>query len=70
MNESSTFCSRYLKGIETQFTRDDRNDDSIKEEKVIGEYEVFIQKVRPLGASKFIARRETTLSLVHPQQCR
>ena len=52
MNESSTLCSRYLKGIETQFTRDDRNDDSIEEDEVIGEYEVFIQKVRPLGASR------------------
>ena len=35
----------------TQFTRDDRNDDNIEDDEVIGEYEVFIQKVRPLGAS-------------------
>ena len=51
MNESSTFCSHYLKGIETQFTRDDRNDNSIEEDEFIGEYEVFVRKVRPLGAS-------------------
>ncbi|KAA0047934.1 CACTA en-spm transposon protein [Cucumis melo var. makuwa] len=32
MNESSTFCSRYLRGIETRFTRDGRNDDTIVED--------------------------------------
>ncbi|KAL0546349.1 hypothetical protein IC582_016257 [Cucumis melo] len=35
MNESSTFCSRYLRGIETRFTRDERNDDTIVENEVI-----------------------------------
>ncbi|TYK26074.1 uncharacterized protein E5676_scaffold1185G00310 [Cucumis melo var. makuwa] len=32
MNESSTFRSRYLRGIETRFTRDERNDDTIVED--------------------------------------
>ncbi|TYJ96926.1 CACTA en-spm transposon protein [Cucumis melo var. makuwa] len=32
MNESSTFCSCYLSGIETRFTRDERNDDTIPED--------------------------------------
>ncbi|KAA0066961.1 uncharacterized protein E5676_scaffold595G00660 [Cucumis melo var. makuwa] len=50
MNESSTLCSRYLSEIETQFSRDERNDDSIVEDEIVGEFEVFIQKVRPLGA--------------------
>ena len=45
MNESETFCSRYLNGIETQFTRDEQNDDSIPEDKAIGEFEVFVQRV-------------------------
>ncbi|TYK05071.1 CACTA en-spm transposon protein [Cucumis melo var. makuwa] len=35
MNESSTFCSRYLRGIETRFTRDERNDDTIIENEVL-----------------------------------
>ncbi|TYJ97500.1 uncharacterized protein E5676_scaffold85G00050 [Cucumis melo var. makuwa] len=35
MNESSTFCSRYLSGIETRFTRDERIDDSIAEDEII-----------------------------------
>ena len=41
MNELSIFCSRYLSGIETQFTRDDQNDDTIPEDEVIGEFEIF-----------------------------
>ena len=52
MNESSTFYSRYLSGIETRFRRDDWNDDSIEEDEVIGEFKVFVQNVRPLGASR------------------
>ena len=51
MNESSTFCLRYLSGIETRFTRDEWNDDTIPEDKVIGKFKIFKQKVRPLGAS-------------------
>ncbi|KAA0054539.1 hypothetical protein E6C27_scaffold24G003230 [Cucumis melo var. makuwa] len=35
MNESSTFCSRYLRGIETRFTRDERNDDTTVENEVL-----------------------------------
>ncbi|TYJ99703.1 putative transposase [Cucumis melo var. makuwa] len=35
MNESRTFCSRYLCGIEIQFTRDERNDDTIVEDEVL-----------------------------------
>ncbi|TYK11143.1 uncharacterized protein E5676_scaffold66G00500 [Cucumis melo var. makuwa] len=35
MNESSTFCSRYLRGIKTRFTRDGRNDDTIVEDEVL-----------------------------------
>ncbi|TYJ97142.1 CACTA en-spm transposon protein [Cucumis melo var. makuwa] len=48
-NESSTFCLRYLSGIKTQFTRDKRNDDTIVKDEIIGDFEIFKQKVRPLG---------------------
>ena len=51
MNESSTFCSRYLSRIETRFSQDERNDDSIAKDKVIAEFEVFMQRVRPLGTT-------------------
>ncbi|TYK07924.1 uncharacterized protein E5676_scaffold265G00360 [Cucumis melo var. makuwa] len=36
MNESSTFYSRYLSGIETRLFRDERNDDSIPEDEIVG----------------------------------
>ena len=45
MNESSTFCSRYLSGIETRFTRDEKNADTIVVDEVIGDFEIFKQKV-------------------------
>ena len=51
MNELGTFCSCYLNGIKTRFTRDERNDDSIPNDEVIGEFETFKQKVQSLGAS-------------------
>ena len=41
INESSTFFSRYLSGIEIRFTRDERNDDTIVEDEVIGNFEIF-----------------------------
>ena len=46
MSESMTFCSTYLNGIETWFTRDEQNDDNIPYDEVIDEFEVFLQKVR------------------------
>ena len=51
MNESETFCLRYLSGIEIRFTRDEWNGDNIPDNEVIGEFEIFIQKVQPLEAS-------------------
>ena len=42
MNESSTFCLRYLSGFETWFSWDKRNDDSILEDEIVGESEVFM----------------------------
>ncbi|KAA0059798.1 uncharacterized protein E6C27_scaffold108G00640 [Cucumis melo var. makuwa] len=65
MNESSTFCSRYLRGIETQFTTDERNDDTIVENEVICDFEIFKQKVRTLGASSVRAISEEEKRLFH-----
>ncbi|KAA0046599.1 uncharacterized protein E6C27_scaffold114G001400 [Cucumis melo var. makuwa] len=54
MNESNTFCntdtfcSYYVSVIETQFTRDEQNDDFIPDDEVIGEFKIFKQKVQPL----------------------
>ncbi|KAA0062931.1 uncharacterized protein E6C27_scaffold468G00250 [Cucumis melo var. makuwa] len=65
MNESNTFCSRYLSGIETQFTSDERNDDTIVEDEVIGDFEIFKHKVRPLGASSVHAISHEEKRLFH-----
>ena len=51
INESRTFCSRYLSRIETRFSRDKQNDDSILKDEVVSESEVFMQKVRPLDVT-------------------
>ena len=51
MNESENFCLRYLSGIETRSNRDGQNDDNILDYEVFGEFEVFRQRVRPLGPS-------------------
>ena len=40
MNQAP-FFSFYLSGIETQFTRDERIDDTILEDEMIGEFEIF-----------------------------
>ena len=71
MNESSTFCSRYLSGIETRFTRDDRNDDSINENEVLGVQSICSEgtTIESVTFTKYIIRRKMTLSLVHPEQC-
>ncbi|KAA0037355.1 uncharacterized protein E6C27_scaffold278G00490 [Cucumis melo var. makuwa] len=65
MNESSTFCSCYLSGIETRFIRDGRNDDTIIEDEVIGDFKIFKQKVRPLGASSIRVISQEEKQLFH-----
>ena len=42
MNESGTLCLCYLMGIETWFTRDEQNDDTILDNELIGEFEVLM----------------------------
>ncbi|KAA0043214.1 CACTA en-spm transposon protein [Cucumis melo var. makuwa] len=51
MNKLRSFCSSYLSGIETRFTRDERNNKTIPEDEVIGEFEIFKQKIHSLGVS-------------------
>ena len=65
MNESFTFFSRYLSGIETRFTRDERNDDTILEDELIGEFEIFKQKVQPLDASSLRTISQEEKRLFH-----
>ncbi|KAA0051011.1 uncharacterized protein E5676_scaffold675G00870 [Cucumis melo var. makuwa] len=65
MNESCTYCSHYLSGIETRFTRDERNDDTIPKDELIDEFEIFKQKVRPLGASSLQTLSQKEKHLFH-----
>ncbi|XP_062156838.1 uncharacterized protein LOC133864501 isoform X3 [Alnus glutinosa] len=56
-DECLTFCSSYLRGIETRWTREERNVDRWLEERSIG-LDVFSQRVRPLGVAKFVTLEE------------
>ncbi|KAL3618846.1 hypothetical protein CASFOL_037294 [Castilleja foliolosa] len=48
--ECLTFCSMYLKGIETRFNRDDRNNDIEFNDSL----SIFEQKCRPVGATTLV----------------
>ena len=65
MNESGTFYSRYQSRIETRYNKDERIDDSIPDDEVIGEFKVFVQKVRPLGASSLQTLLQEEKRLAH-----
>ena len=48
MNESLTFCSQYLLGIETKFNRSDRNVDDLNDQS--NEFSVFSQRAHLFGS--------------------
>ncbi|KAL3626952.1 hypothetical protein CASFOL_029165 [Castilleja foliolosa] len=48
--ECLSFCSMYLKGIETRFNRDDRNNDIEFDDSL----SIFQQKCRPVGATTLV----------------
>ncbi|KAL3651956.1 hypothetical protein CASFOL_004958 [Castilleja foliolosa] len=48
--ECLTFCSMYLKGIETRFNRDDRNNDIELDDSL----PIFSQKCRPVGSTTYM----------------
>ncbi|RVX13245.1 hypothetical protein CK203_018034 [Vitis vinifera] len=48
VNESLTFCSQYLLGIETKFNRPDRNVDDLNDQS--NGFSVFSQRARPFGS--------------------
>ncbi|KAA0031739.1 uncharacterized protein E5676_scaffold128G00030 [Cucumis melo var. makuwa] len=51
--------------IETQFARDERNDDTIVENEIIDDIEIFKQKVQPLGASSVYTISQEEKQLFH-----
>jgi hypothetical protein len=47
------FCSMYLRGIETRWSREEKNVDGYLKKTKQG-LDVFFQRVRPLGAAKYV----------------
>ena len=65
MNKLGTFCSHYLSGMKTQFTRDEQNDDNIPDDEVIGEFKIFKQIIRSLSASSLQTPSQEEKRLFH-----
>ncbi|KAM1091197.1 hypothetical protein ACFX19_018925 [Malus domestica] len=59
-----TFCSLYLRGVETRFNPNERNDDGINDRNV-GSLLVFSQKARPFGVRKFILLPKNEIDKAH-----
>ena len=59
--ECLAFCSMYLNGIETKWNREERNSDVWQVGRSKGLF-VFSQRVRPLGAAKFITLEDKVLT--------
>ena len=65
VNELLTFCSMYLRGIETKFNRDERNDDGSRSSQNVKRMSIFSQKVRPFGATHFIQYSQQDINAAH-----
>ena len=59
--ECLTFCSMYLREIETVWSCEERNSDRCQGEKDLS-FSVFSQPVRPLGAAKYRRLDDTHLT--------
>ncbi|KAK2633810.1 hypothetical protein Ddye_028602 [Dipteronia dyeriana] len=65
VNDLLTFCSMYLRGIETKFNRDERNDDGSRSSQNAERMSIFSQKVRPFGATHFIQYSQQDINSAH-----
>lgn len=63
MNESLTFCSLYLHGVETKFTRRDRYYER-DDEGPVG-LTIFSTNIRPFGAPSYQTRTRQELDFLH-----
>ena len=62
VNESLTFCSMYLRDIETKFNRPERNfDDNDK----VGDASIFKHRLRPYGGRKLIQLPHSEIEKIH-----
>ena len=53
VNEALTFCSIYLRGIETRFSRVERNDDN-REKQARANLPIFSQQARPIDGRQLV----------------
>lgn len=61
VKECLTFCSMYLRGIETHFNMDERNNDKADDDDIT----VFSQQVRTFGATQFISLPKEEQDMAH-----
>ena len=64
VNEALTFCSMYLRGIETRFSRVERNDDN-REKQARGHLPIFSQQARPIGGRQLVQLSKEELEKAH-----
>ena len=64
VNEALTFCSMYLRGIETRFSRVERNDDN-QEQPARGHLHIFSQQARPISDRQLVQLSKEELQKAH-----
>ena len=64
VNEALTFCSMYLRGIETRFSRVERNDDN-REKQTRGHLPIFSQQARPISGRQLVQLSKEELEKAH-----
>ena len=64
VNEALTSCSMYLHGIETRFSRVERNDDN-QEQQACGHLSIFSQQARPIGGRQLMQLSKEELEKTH-----
>ena len=64
VNEALMFCSMYLRGIETRFSRVERNDDD-REKQARGHLPIFSQQARPIGGRQLVQLSKEELEKAH-----
>ena len=64
VNEALTICSMYLRGIETRFSRVERNDDN-QEQQARGHLHTFSQQTRPIGGRQLVQLSKEELEKAH-----
>ena len=65
VNESMTFCSMYLRNIETKFNRDRHFEVEFEDEQNVDKLSIFSQKACPFGGKSLIEIHGHDLEVAH-----